>query len=559
MTGSSFSTLDWMVIGLYFTTLLVIGIISLSKVKDTDGFFLGGRRFGRLVMIGQSFGSGTHAEMPVSLAGIVYSVGLSGIWFQWKNLFVTPLYWLMAPLYRRFRRTTMSEVIEDRYGPWMGGIYTAFAIAFLMLSAGGMLKGAGKVIVQATGMDVSTDMIVVIMACGLIVFGLLGGLFATAWSDVLQGLLIITLSFIVIPVGWKLAGGLAGIRDTIGANRLSLVVPEGIGLWFILVLTLNGLFGIVAQPQMIATVGTGKDEFTGRVGQFYGNMIKRVCTIGWALVGLLVATLVAKGTFGVTALRDPEEAFGFACRNLLFPGGVGLLVACIFASNMATCSTKMVTVGALVTNALYRRYLCKDGSERHYLFVGRVSGLMLTLMAALYAIFLVNRVLHVFLLTESLAAFVGITLLGGIVWRRANRWGALACIVVSMGGNFGALVLSHQRFDHWSPNIFAAAMLSGMVSFVAVSLLTPPERGPSVERFYENINTPSSGDVSAPASKQPAAAGQQLILVNLLNLKRGAKGLPFVKAYRIDLIGLAVGCVMILALIALVWALLARG
>ena len=67
-------------------------------------------------MTAQSLSVGTHAEMPVSLAGAVYSIGASAIWYQWKNLFITPLYWIMAPVFRRIRRTTMAEFTEDRYG-----------------------------------------------------------------------------------------------------------------------------------------------------------------------------------------------------------------------------------------------------------------------------------------------------------------------------------------------------------------------------------------------------------------------------------------------------------
>jgi hypothetical protein len=64
------------------------------------------------LMMAQSFGVGTHVEMPVALAGAVSSVGASAIWFQWKNLFITPFYWLMAPIFRRIRRTTMAELVE---------------------------------------------------------------------------------------------------------------------------------------------------------------------------------------------------------------------------------------------------------------------------------------------------------------------------------------------------------------------------------------------------------------------------------------------------------------
>ena len=86
--------IDWVVLAVYLVAIAAIGVIAGLKVKDTEQYFLGNRRFGKWLMIGQSFGTGTHAEMPVSLAGAVYHIGVSAIWYQWKNLFATPFYWL---------------------------------------------------------------------------------------------------------------------------------------------------------------------------------------------------------------------------------------------------------------------------------------------------------------------------------------------------------------------------------------------------------------------------------------------------------------------------------
>ena len=87
----------------------------------------------------------------------------------------------------------------------------------------------------------------------------------------------------------------------------------------------------------------------------YGNFVKRVCTVGWALVGLIVAAMVAQGHGDAALLGDPENAFGFACRQLLFPGALGLMIASILAANMSTCSAFLVDSGALFTEGLYRR------------------------------------------------------------------------------------------------------------------------------------------------------------------------------------------------------------
>ena len=126
---TSLAPLDWWVIGAYLIIITAIGLIVGYRVRQTGEYFLGGRRFGPWLMMGQSFGVGTHAEMPVALAGAVYSLGASAIWFQWKNLFITPFYWLMAPVFRRIRRTTMAELTEDRYGPWMAAITNALNLA----------------------------------------------------------------------------------------------------------------------------------------------------------------------------------------------------------------------------------------------------------------------------------------------------------------------------------------------------------------------------------------------------------------------------------------------
>jgi Na+/proline symporter len=432
-----------------------------------------------------------------------------------------------------------------------------FALAFLTLNLASMLKGAAKVISQAAGGDLPVNAIVMAMTVAFLLYSFIGGQVATAWTELVQGFLIIVLSFLIIPLGWGLVGGISGIREALGAERLTLTAPEGIGPWFILMLTINGLIGITSQPHIMGMVATGKDEAACREGFLYGTFVKRFCTLGWALTGLVAAALLAKGTFGVTTLRDAEEAFGFACRHLLFPGGKGLLVACLLAANMAACSAYMVSAGALFTRNLYGRYLVRGRDDRHYLWAGRLSGLLITLLGVAYAVFLIDKVLNTFLLTETLATYVGIAVLGGIFWRRANRWGALAGVAAAVAANFAIYSWLGQRFDHWDPNVFLAALLAGAAVFVLVSLVTPPEPDAVLDDFFARLRTPSHID---PAAAQPeevereaARRGEQLILLHLLDPRRGAADEPFWRAYRIDLGGFLLGWAIALGMVALAW------
>ena len=554
--------LDWIILAAYLAVITAIGLIVGSRVRQSGEYFLGGRRFGPWLMMGQSFGVGTHAEMPVALAGAVYTMGASAIWFQWKNLFATPFYWIMAPVFRRIRRTTMAEFTEDRYGSWMGIVYIAFAVCFFIINTGSMLKGAAKVISQATGGGIEANEIVIAMTVMFIIYSFVGGLVAAAWTDLFQGFLIIVLSFMLVPLGWGVVGGLDGMKASLDPFRFSLATPSGIGPWMIVMLTVNGVIGIMAQPHMLATVGTGKDERTCRVGMLFGNMIKRVCTVGWAAVGLIVAAMIAQGHTEAASLADPENAFGFAIRQLLFPGALGLMIASILAANMSTCSAFLVDSGALFTEGLYRQRLAPGRPDVHYLWVGRISGLAITLLGVLYAIFLIQSVLYTFLLTETMATFVGISILGGIVWPRANRWGALASLVAAFVTNFALYSITGQRLDHWDPNVFLAALGAGTGALVVVSLLTTPEPAGKLGSFFQRLNSSSDDDnaLVGPASTaggpSRAATHSPLLLVNLLRLRRGAQGRGW-RAYREDIGGLALGWAIVVGLVAITAGLLA--
>jgi Na+/proline symporter len=444
----------------------------------------------------------------------------------------------------------MAELTEDRYGSWMGAIYTVFALCFFTINSASMLKGAAKVISQAAGGEVPVNAIVVAMTAVFILYSFVGGLVAAAWTDFVQGFLIIALSFMLIPLGWDSVGGMEGMRHDLEAWRFSLATPGAIGPWFIAMLTINGLIGIVAQPHMMAAVGTGKDEYDCRVGFLYGTFVKRFCTVGWAMVGLMVTVMIGRGTFGVTALADPEAAFGFACRHVLFPGGIGLLIACVLAANMAGCSAFMVDSGALFTRNFYRKYLVPTKPDGHYLLVGRLSGMAITLAGVLYALFLIQRVLYSFLLTETMATYMGIGIMGGMFWRRANRWGAVSSLTVAMAVNFALYWARGQRLDSWEPNVFLAALGAGVLALVLVSLLTPPEPRQSLESFYTRLETPTAGPAETAAQE-----GRQLLLVNLFHLRRGAQGRGFFHAYRTDLKGFAMGWIIAFALIGTVWLL----
>ena len=142
---------DLAMIAGYFVVVMAIGFWSSRKVKTETDFFLGGRRFGKGLLIMHWLCTGTHSEMAVQVAGATARVGLGGIWYQWMWLFSTPFYWLMAPVTRRLRVTTTGDFFRIRYGRGLEMLYALVGLFYFALSIALLLRGAGAAISGATG------------------------------------------------------------------------------------------------------------------------------------------------------------------------------------------------------------------------------------------------------------------------------------------------------------------------------------------------------------------------------------------------------------------------
>lgn len=547
------NTLDLIVLVAYFAGITAYGLWISRRTQTSDGYFLGGRKLRWWTMMGQAFGSGTHAEMPVAQAGASFSGGFATIWYQWKNMLITPFYWLIAPWYRRSERTTIGEMVTDRYGQKMGLFYAIFAILFFVFVMGAMLQGAAKVISVASDGAISPGGVVVGMTVAFMAYSFVGGLVAAAHTEFIQAFFIIILSFLLIPAGLSEVGGFAGMREVLPEDFFQLYSEKsGLGAFMIAMLAINGIVGITAQPHMMSMFATGNTERAGRVGQTYGTFVKRLVTIGWALTGLVVAALIIQQ--GVK-LSDPEHAFGYATRTLLGPGLTGLMVACILAANMSSCSNFMVNLGALFTRDVYLPYVKPEADDKQVLLVGRLSGLGLTLASVLFALTIEN-VLHAFLFIETMAAFMGIMIFGGNLWKGANRYGALAAVLVAYVSYY---LLNYfatgeiQMIYKWQPAPFGWAMLAGFTTLIGVSLISPAEPTDRVEAYFDRMRHLSVADRTGDTPELADDSGKALLLLDVGTWFTAARWHNFWSRYREDTLGFLLAWGFVALLIAIAW------
>jgi Na+/proline symporter len=534
----------WVVLVLYFAGMLLMGWWSKRGIHNQEGYRLGNRQFGTTMMVMHAFGAGTN---PGDVAGVMsrtVSSGASGIWVSWMWMFGTPFYWLIAPIVRRMRCLTLADFFEERFGKPASALYIVVASAGMIVCLASVLlatartaqglmgKANASVVVAkqdsgdtaaiqtetATLTERESEMwffaILLVTTAVFLVYSYWGGIVAAIRTDMIQGLMIIALSVIAIPAALNLTevGGLTGMRTTLAAqtdrgNLLSLFDPSMFNIWTVVLLCINAPLSALAFPHLIPVCGAGRTEWEGRVGFAYGNMLKRICTIGWCLLGLAWLTYLIQ----TDAAIHPDAAFGDSIRMLLSPLLQGVMLACVLATAMSSGDAFQITIAGLFSENIYRTYIKPDADGKHMVRVTRIAGIGVVLIALAIAILVRESVVKAILDYFNILALVGISTAMGILWRRMNTVGmfysTISAVVV--------FVLTRYIGDLSRAATIGAPILIGVVAGVVGSLLSrPPERA-RIDRFLTKIYVPIGQearldlplDEAVPASQRWVTAG----------------------------------------------------
>ena len=520
--------IDWVIVAAYLIGVTLLGTSSARRVKTSSNFFISDRQSGKLLMTFFSFGTGTNTDQAIGVASKTYTVGASGIWYQWLWLFSTPFYWLLAPLFRRMRAVTTSDYLLIRYGRSVAVLFAIVGMFQLAINIGVVLKATAALIAPVSGGAISPEMAIIGMTILFVIYGVAGGLNAAILTDAVQGVLTIVLSFLILPFALNAVGGLEGLRARASVDNpelFSIVAPSDITVLYVVVLALNGLIGWVATPYSMQMIGAGRTEDDARVGLVAGMFLKRIVTIAWVLTAMC-----AVGYYAGTTV-NPDHVYGLMARDLLpqiAPGLIGLFIASVLAAVMSSCDCLMVAAAALFTENIYKPLIRPGRSERHYVLVGRLTSIIVVLAGLSIAFTLpgVVRGLEVFWMV---GAMMGLAIWMSFVWRRAT---AAAAWASTLGGYAAGLFTSDIAFIGWSfNNRFAGSLPEFMlyegklflpwqmiiyltvslVMMVAVSFVTRPPDKKKLDRVYECLRTPVSEDepegepLTLPAGTAPAA------------------------------------------------------
>jgi len=513
----------WLVLAAYFAGMLFMGWWSKRGIHNQEGYLLGNRQFGWPMMVMHAFGAGTH---PGNVAGVMSAAvvsGASSIWVSWMWLFGTPFYWLIAPVIRRMRCLTMADYFEQRFSKPASVLYIIVAAVGMIVFLSGVLLATTRTVQGMMGKSVGADSdiwffaILLLSTAVFIVYSYWGGIIAAIRTDMIQGLMIIALSFIAIPAALRMeqVGGLAGMRTTLASQSgdlLSLFDPKGFSLLTVLLLSINAPLTALAFPHLMSVCGAGRTEWEGRIGFTYGNILKRVCTIGWSVLGLAwLAYLLKTGS-----VIQQDAAFGNSIRHLLPPVLQGVMLACVMAAAMSSGDAVQVTVAGLFSQNIYRVFVNPRADENQLVRVTRIIGVCIVLLSLVGAILMRDSLVKAILDYFNILSLVGISTAMGLLWRRMNSPGMFASTILASS----SYILTRYILECGRDITIGVPIIVGVAAGVIASLLTKPPKAETTDKFFKKIYVPIGAEKdlelplneAVPASKRWFTGGGLFII-----------------------------------------------
>ena len=423
---------------LYMAFLIGVGYKTMKFNKSQEDYLLAGRKLGPWVTAFSERASGESAWLLLALPGAAISVGLGEAWTVIGiTTGIIASWYLIAERLRKetekYGALTIPQYLHRKFDDHSNIIrlFSAIIIAFFsMFYVSAQFHASGKVLNSL--FHISPVHGIMIGAAVIIVYTLMGGFFAVAWTDLLQGILMIG-TLVVLPVAGflELQGSEYTLSDDllqIGESNASFTMGRG-GLAAVSVI-LGGLswgLGYLGQPHLVIRYMAIRNP----------NEVKKARTIAilWALPGITGAFLiglVALNYFGPEYFNyfDVEQAMPLLAVELLPPVFAGLLISGAVAAMMSTADSQLLVSTSAITEDFIHQYLGKNMSNKALVRLSRFTIVILGLFAFGIAILSELQERNIFGVVSyawsGLGSAFGPALLLSLWWSGTTRKGIIA-------------------------------------------------------------------------------------------------------------------------------------
>ncbi|MFC7292856.1 sodium:solute symporter family protein [Hirschia litorea] len=428
------SQFDIIVAALFSIVVLAAGLAfaKLSSGSGTKSFFAGGGAVpwwvSGLSLYMSFFSVGTF----VVWGSIAYTDGLVAVAIQSTMCLAGVIIgFLIAPRWNKTNVMTAAEYIGDRLGENTKTIYTALFLLSSMVGMGGWLYPVGKIVEVSTG--VPLEMAILFLAGFILLYAVVGGLWAVLVTDILQFVVLSAAIIIVVPLSFAQVGGISGFVEQAPERFFNLTNSEyNIG-FMIAFLIYNTVFigGHWGYVQRFTTVDNPKSA--QKVAWLFAALYL-FSPIVWMLPPMIYRIMEPD----LSGLAN-EGAYMLVSKAVLPAGILGLMITAMVFATASSVNTVLNISAAVFTNDIYKS-LRKSASEKHLLTVGRISTAVLG-VTAIGSAFLVEQLGGIVNMILSISAIIGGSLFMPPIWtlfsRRQTAFSILTVTFISLSANIG--------------------------------------------------------------------------------------------------------------------------
>ncbi len=450
-------------IGLYVVGQLAFGAWVSRRVRTEDDYLVAGRRLGYPLAVFTIFATWFGAETCIGAAGAVYDEGLAGGTadpFAYGVCLLLMGVFFAAPLWRR-RLMTLADLFRNRYSPGVERLAVALMVPTSLLWAAAQVRAFGQVLAVASGLDVRWT--IGLAAAAAIAYTAWGGLLADAWTDLVQGLVLIAGLCVLAAAVW-IDGGAASLAAVPaerwglwgGAERSWLAVLED---WAI------PLCGSVLAAELVARVIACRTPAMARRASLAAGVV-------YLGVGLIPVSLGLVGSVTLPGLTHGEQVLPALARDYLPPVLYALFAAALVSAILSTVDSALLVAGSLVSHNVLVPWL-GSVSEAGRVRIARTCVVAFGIVAYVMAL----QAEAVYSLVEEASAFASAGIFLTVLAALYTRWGGQASAAACMLSGGASWILGAYVLELPYPYLVSLAAAGvAYVAFVPFQGRTLPSR-----------------------------------------------------------------------------------
>jgi len=457
----------------YIGLVLAIGQYWSKRVKSTEDFHLCGRDLGKLPASLSLAATEFSGSGLIGGAGLVYAVGLSGIYWNYAAI---PAYILIglfiAPKLRKMQMSTIPEYIGTTFGVSTQRLTAVLEIIEAVVFVAVQIQVSALLL--SALFPVSVPMAAVITTGAFAIYTMMGGLWAVVWTDALQYVVLMTGIIIALVLGWIAVGGMEGLQSNLPATHFSLTE---MGLWTPLAWGALAMYSYGVDQAYMQRALAAKDPATARFAYLFTGcnyVVFGACVAG---LGLIAAALLP-------GLERADNALPQLVAQILPEGIRALIITAIIAATMSTSSSFLAAASSLAVQDLYEPILGKGSTDEQQIKHSRIIVAALAALSLGTTMIFPGVVSLVVFATLVAPAAIFIPFVMSVFWRNTPAHAGFWAILAAATAGCASQIFWFEKIDNWLGSIhplFVAPIVAIAVMMVGILTQSPQARGEGVD------------------------------------------------------------------------------